>query len=104
MNYPDGMTKRDWDHVDGVGAPKPPRPVLRVVMYLHFKDDDYAGWQDEPPISEVFPTYDAERNIEAILGQQGARNRGLDYAPYKVEAVDATWHDSAEQAYEESSP
>lgn len=93
MNYPDGMTSRDWDHVEGVGLEEPREPrVLRVVAYLTFEpsDDplDYA-------IEEEWYGHRAEQEIARWLGRR-INNQGLSYTPDDVQVVDAEWMSVAE--------
>ena len=91
MNYPDGMTTRDWDHVEGVGMREPLETrVLRAVVYLTYVPgpEEERAEDDEGIEAEQSP-FDAERDIRRALNHGGPR--GLTYLADKVEVVDAQY-------------
>ena len=89
MNYPDGMTTRDWDHVEGVGMREPLETrVLRAVVYLTYNGGE-PEYEDDEGIEGVQSPFDAERDIRRALNHGGPR--GLTYLADKVEVVDAQY-------------
>ena len=102
MNYPDGMTKSDWDHVEGVGVREPLETrVLRAVVYLiYVPGPESEREEDDDGIEEVYSPYDVERNIARVLDPRniagGRMSHGLMYPPTEVEVVDAEWMSEVE--------
>ena len=99
-NYPDGMTKSDWDHVEGVGMLAPLETcVLRAVVYLTYNGRVPEDEDDEGIDVDQSPS-DAERDIARALRPRdsiGAMKRnGLTYLPDNVEVVDAEYMSEAE--------
>ena len=87
MNFPDGMTSRDWDHVEGVGMLEEfPTRVLRVVVYLTYAP--HGATCEEEMIDEVMPPYEAEKMIARTL--TGGRG-GIEYTFDDIDVVDAEY-------------
>jgi hypothetical protein len=92
MNYPDGMTKSDWAHVDGEGMRVPLETrVLRAVVYLTYVPgpEEYRDEDDEGIEAKQSPQ-DAQTNIERVLAGASS-SRGLTYRTSSIEVVDAEY-------------
>ncbi len=102
MPYPDGMTKSDLDHVEGVGLLEPLKTrVLRAVIYLTYEPgpEEERG-EDDEGIEGLLPPYEAEKAIERALDPRdmlGSCVRGgLTFVPDRIEVVDAEYMSPAE--------
>lgn len=100
-NFPDGMTSRDWDHVEGVVSNPEPREtvVLRCVVYLTYDGRPPEDEDDEGIEAEQSP-FQAEKDIARVLNPRhpggGWKHDGLTLAPDKIEVVDAEYMSVAE--------
>jgi hypothetical protein len=59
--------------------------TLRATIYLDFPDDI----EGDDPLREVYTPYDAERDIETVLGQRYPN--GLRHVTTRIEVMDAEY-------------